>query len=138
MACVVTVKVEASAVPSSRDGGHALCDDCAWQECAGSGFCLKPFCSPLATLGLPLTDLERLQLLDEMACAPPKLIFIGVDLSTGPDLVAFVPPSELATVRQTGAGESSAVEARQTTPLGLGGGAPISADAGSAPERAKC
>lgn len=108
--CVATAKVERSAVPSrlgslAWDGGSTLCDDCAWHECSSAGICIRPFVSPVALLGLDVTPLEAVQILDEIAAAPPKLVFLGVDLGAS-DLRAV---AQLATVSLTGAGESPVV-----------------------------
>ncbi|MGQ3096843.1 MAG: hypothetical protein ACT6SL_02590 [Brevundimonas aurantiaca] len=120
---VTTPTVEASAVPSrlgslAWDGGPSLCDDCGWPECAAVDFCLKPFVSPIALLGLELTSLEAVQILDEIAAAPPKAVFLGMDL--GP-----VEPT-LATVSLTGAGESPVVELDVPAPARRDDGAPVS------------
>jgi len=110
LGCVATTKVERSVVPSrlgslARDGGSTLCDDCAWPDCSSAGLCIRPFVSPVALLGLDVTPLEAVQILDEIAAAPPKLVFLGVDLGA-PDLRAV---AQLATVSLTGAGESPVI-----------------------------
>jgi len=52
-------------------------------------FCLKPFVSPAALLGLDLTALEAVQILDVIAASPPKFVFLGVDLAPAePQLAA--------------------------------------------------
>ena len=110
--CVATAKVERSAVPSrlgslAWDGGSTLCDDCAWQECSSAGICIRPFVPPVALLGLDVTPLEAVQILDEIAAVPPKLVFLGVDLGASD----FRAVAQLATVSLTGAGESPVVAA---------------------------
>ncbi|MFA4952084.1 hypothetical protein [Brevundimonas sp.] len=85
--------------------GGDFCDDCAWPECAGAGLCIKPFVSPVALLGLALTPLETIQILDEIAAAPPKFVFLGVDLGS----TDFCIEHPLATVSLTGAGESPVI-----------------------------
>lgn len=121
---VTTPTVERSVVPSrlgslAWDGGSTLCDDCAWQDCSSAGLCIRPFVSPVALLGLDVTPLEAVQILDEIAAAPPKLVFLGVDLGS-PDLRAV---AQLATVSLTGAGESPVVAAAMpAVPLRSGDG----------------
>lgn len=135
--CVATAKVERSAVPSrlgslARDGGSTLCDDCAWQDCSSAGLCIRPFVSPVSLLGLDVTPLEAVQILDEIAAAPPKLVFLGVDLGS-PDLRAVAP---LATVSLTGAGERPVVvPAMPAVPLRSDDGASLSENStsGSSP-----
>lgn len=102
--------VERFAVPSrlgslAQDGGPTLCDDCAWPDCSSAGMCIRPFVSPVALLGLALTPLEAIQILDEIAAAPPKFVFLGVDLGS----TDFCIEHPLATVSLTGAGESPVI-----------------------------
>lgn len=117
MLSLATDTVEAPAAASSpcadAGGGLALCDDCGWQDCVATGFCLKPFVSPVALLGLPLTPLEAAQLLEEIAASPPRLVFLDVDLVVEvtplntADAMASVSP--LATACLTGVDEDPAV-----------------------------
>lgn len=100
-------------------GGGDFCDECAWQDCASAGLCIRPFVSPVALLGLSVTPLEAVQILDEIAAAPPKFVFLGVDIGA-PDFRAV---AQLATVSLTGAGESPvAVSALPAAPLKDGDG----------------
>ena len=112
-------------------GGGDFCDDCAWPDCQGVGFCLRPFASPISLLGLPLSQAELLELADELAAPASEPVWIGCDPS-GPvaalvvlkprDLGKTTMPFEtfvrldhasfahhLATVSLTGAGESPVV-----------------------------
>ena len=85
-------------------GGGDFCDDCAWPDCQGVGFCLRPFASPVAALGLPLSQAELLELADELA-APSSVP--GPFTHSPSDIVSLA--DALATVSLTGAGESPVV-----------------------------
>lgn len=111
-------------------GGGDFCDDCAWPDCQGVGFCLRPFASPMSLLGLPLSQGELLELADELAAPASGPVWIGYDPAS-PDEVVLVKPTDLgkttmpfetfvrldhaslahhlATVSLTGAGESPVV-----------------------------
>jgi hypothetical protein len=110
-------------------GGGDFCDDCAWPDCQGVGFCLRPFASPMSLLGLPLAQAELLELADELAAPASDPVWIGYD-PAGPDEVVLVKPTDLgkttslfmhspsdivskadalATVSLTGAGESPVI-----------------------------
>lgn len=82
-------------------GGGDFCDDCAWPDCQGVGFCLRPFASPISLLGLPLSQAELLELADELAATPQRDLYSREDHG----FLAF----NLATVSLTGAGESPVV-----------------------------
>lgn len=112
-------------------GGGDFCDGCAWPECAGAGLCIRPFVSPVALLGLPVTPLEAVQIPDEIAADPPKFVFLGVDLG-GPDIHAEI---QLATVSLTGVGESPVVAPAcpAAAPLRSDDGAPFSSEASASP-----
>jgi hypothetical protein len=135
MVTIASTTVEASAVPSrlgslARDGGQSFCDDCAWQDCSAAGLCIRPFVSPVALLGLEVTPLEAVQILDEIAAAPPKLVFLGVDLGA-PDLRSVAP---LATVSLAGGGERPVVAAAMpAVPLRSGDGASDFSTASASP-----
>lgn len=82
-------------------------------------------------LGLELTPLEAVQILDEIAAAPPKFVFLGVDLGLGRDLTL----TDLATVSLTGAGESPVVAAASpaAVPLRSDDGAAFSSESSACP-----
>lgn len=137
-------------------GGRELCDDCAWQHCSAVGFCLRPFVSPVALLGLPLTPLETVQVMDELAEIRADQYWIAYDpgaISTGVVVVKsrdcgktfqseFLQLQRadhaslakgLATVSLTGAGESPvAAPALPAAPLD-GDGAPDFSNASASP-----
>lgn len=124
-------------------GGGDFCDDCAWPDCQGVGFCLRPFASPISLLGLPLSQTELLELADELAAPASGPVWIGYDPAS-PDEVVLVKPTDLgkttslfihlpsdivskvdnlATVSLTGAGESPVVvSALPAAPLKDGDG----------------
>lgn len=92
-------------------GGENFCDGCGWHDCLRRGACLRHVMTLSAAL-------------DWMHSAP---VFIGIDLSCGPDLSSpVVEPTlanALATVVQTGAGEHPAIASGlPATPLRSGGG----------------
>lgn len=118
-------------------GEGGFCEDCGWQECQAAGFCIRPFVSPVALLGLDLTALEAVQLLDELAAAPPKLVFLGeslapVEFVPGPwthnpdDILPLGFPLAAATDRLTGVGESPVVALTSPAPHGRDDGATLS------------
>lgn len=99
-------------------GGGDFCDDCAWPDCQGVGFCLRPFASPIALLGLPLSQVELLELADELAL-PGRTP--GSFTHSPSDIVSLA--DALATVSLTGAGESPVVAtAMPAAPLRSGDG----------------
>lgn len=118
-------------------GGGGFCEDCGWQECQAAGICIRPFVSPVALLGLDLTPLEAIQLLDELASAPPKRVFLGEALTPaeavpGPwthnpdDIQSLGFPLAAATDRLTGVGESSVVALTSPAPTRRDDGATLS------------
>nr|WP_316629699.1 hypothetical protein [uncultured Brevundimonas sp.] len=76
-------------------GGGDFCDDCAWPDCQGVGFCLRPFASPVAALGLPLSQAELLELADELAKPATAPIWIGYDPSGPAEVVVVMKPTDL-------------------------------------------
>ncbi|GLK49643.1 hypothetical protein GCM10017620_26160 [Brevundimonas intermedia] len=136
-------------------GGGDFCDDSAWPDCQGAGFCLRPFASPIALLHLPLSQAELLELADELAAPPPDPVWIGYDTAS-PDEVVLVKPTDLgktsssfltfvrtdhaslalglATVSLTGAGESPVVAtAMPAVPLRSDDGATNFSEASASP-----
>lgn len=109
-------------------GGGDFCDDCAWPDCQGVGFCLRAFASPLATLCLPMSQAELLELADELAAPSQRGLYSREDHG----FLAI----NLATVSLTGAGERPVVvPAMPAVPLRSDDGASLSkiSTSGSSP-----
>lgn len=109
-------------------GEGGFCDDCAWPDCQDVGFCLRPFASPMALLGLPLSRAELLELADELTARPQPDLYSREDHG----FLAI----NLATVSLTGAGERPVVvPAMPAVPLRSDDGASLSENStsGSSP-----
>lgn len=100
-------------------GGGDFCDDCAWPDCQGAGFCLRPFASPMSLLGLPLSRAELRELANELTSRSQPDLYSREDHG----FLAF----NLATVSLTGAGERPVVvPAMPAVPLRSDDGASFS------------
>ena len=68
-----------------------------WPDCQSVGFCLRPFASPVAALGLPLSQAELLELADELATPATVPIWIGYDPGGPDDVLVVMKPTGLGT-----------------------------------------